>query len=92
MPPIPVTEFARRLCQRAHPFVHQTGQPVPCANHIRQSQNLWFLLEPEGPGNETFELIASLREEAHGPRLVLTQTDGGITVTEKRLDPIEVAP
>lgn len=59
-PAIPLSEFARRLCEAAHPGFGSTGNPVPCGTHVRDGQRLWGLLTDTA----ALEVIARVRVES----------------------------
>lgn len=61
---IPVTEFARRLCEAEHPFKGAVGQ-APCSEHLAQAHRLWGLLSEEGTGPLT--VVLAVRLEAGLP-------------------------
>lgn len=58
---IPATELARRLCAETHPFVGQTGSPVPCGQHSLQADRLWGLIGEQG--TKAFEVVERARIE-----------------------------
>lgn len=65
MPVIPVTELARRLCVRAHPYLATTSAAVPCGPHTQIARNLYGVVLSPDPGQ--LEEIIKARAEAGLP-------------------------
>lgn len=77
---IPISEFTRRLCEKAHPYLGTTGAVVPCGPHTQIARSLYFLTKPEGAyAREVIEEVVH-EAVAEAPDAIEAVTDAAAAV------------